>query len=67
MKRRWRAEKGEGRLSSYFINAEEVPRPFRGGMQGGRSARPLAMGREMYVRTGCLHGEAEEARKQIHW
>lgn len=59
MKRRWRAEKGEDQLSSYFINVEEVPRPFRGGMQGGRSARALATGREMYVQTGRLHGEAD--------
>lgn len=60
------AENREDWLSSYFINIEEVLQPFRGGMQGGRSAQALATGKEMYAQTGCLQGQAEEGRKQTH-
>lgn len=55
-------ENREDWLSSCFINIEEVLQP----LQGGRSARGFATGKEMYAQTGCLQGQAEEGRKQTH-
>lgn len=50
-------EKGEDQLSSYFINIEKVPQPFKKRKAGSGVCRSTCNRRKMETQMGSLHGE----------